>query len=65
MKDHTVEFMSMDHYMKSEAMQKKSAKMAKMGFPNCATPGSSSEEVQKREMMMRGDYDYDDDDNDD
>ena len=56
MKDHTVEYTSMDHYMKSEKMQKKTEKMAEMGFETCATPASSSEEIQKREMMMRGDY---------
>lgn len=56
MKDHTVEYMSMDHFMKSEYMQKKSRKMSKMGFETCATPKSSNEEVQKSEMMMRGEY---------
>lgn len=58
MKDHTVEYMSMDHYMKSEKMQKKSKKMAEMGIPTCATPRSTNEEVQKEEQMRREGYMY-------
>lgn len=53
MKEHTVEYMSMDHYMKSEKMKKKSAKMAEMGMTTCATPGKTNEEVQDREQEMR------------
>jgi hypothetical protein len=58
MKDRTVEYMSMDHYMKSEKMKKKSAKMAEMGMPTCATPGKTNEEVQEREQKMREGYGY-------
>lgn len=58
MKDHTVEYMSMDHYMKSEKMKKKSAKMAEMGMSTCATPGKTNEEVQEREQKMREGYGY-------
>jgi hypothetical protein len=53
MKEHSVEYMSMDHYMKSEKMKKKSAKMAEMGMTTCATPGKTNEEVQDREQEMR------------
>ena len=53
MKEHSVEYMSMDNYMKSEKMKKKSAKMAEMGMTTCATPGKTNEEVQDREQEMR------------
>lgn len=53
MKEHSVEYMSMDHYMKSEKMKKKSAKIAEMGMTTCATPGKTNEEVQDREQEMR------------
>lgn len=53
MKEHSVEYMSMDHYMKSEKIKKKSAKMAEMGMTTCATPGKTNEEVQDREQEMR------------
>ena len=46
MKDQTVEYMSIDHYMKSDKMKKKSAKMAEMCMTTCATPGKTNEEVQ-------------------
>ena len=50
--------MSMDHYMKSDKMEKKSAKMAEMGMSTCATPGKTNEEVQEREQKMREGYGY-------
>ena len=58
MKDHKVEYMSMDHFMKSEKMQKKSQKMAEMGIPSCAGKFKSSEEAQKMEHEKREGYGF-------
>ena len=53
MKDQT-EYMSMDHYMKSDKEKQRSIKLAEMGSANvCATPSKSNEEIQEREQKMR------------
>jgi len=52
MKDQT-EYMSMDHYMKSDKEKQRSIKMAEMGMQTCATPSKSNEEIQEREQKMR------------
>ena len=57
-KEHTVEFMSMDYFMKSEAMKKRSDKMAEMGMPSCSGPFKTSEEAQESEKMKREMYKY-------
>ena len=58
MKDHTVEYMSMDYYMKSEAGKERSRRMAEMGMDSCATPKKTNEEAQEKEQMMRKGYSY-------
>jgi len=58
MKDQTVEYMSMDHYMKSDKEKQRSIRMAEMGMQTCATPSKSNEEIQEREQKMREGYGY-------